>query len=234
MTLQEVEKMRNEVNCISYDDSLPIDTIFNAVQHFGHYYFAAGVQELDGQAMAIVLPIPTNSGHLTKYLDEWDDKVATNHTWSKMRDHFYNAHKTLCKHTDATVSSLGGNNAAIKELLNAEKEAEQQREQQIANVATSQEQAHQQIKQLTSSMQNIERQMKRITRISGNGKRNQSSGIQQDVHPFDIQWNYCWIHGCIMENHKSNSCNTRSAGHKANDTFQDIKGSSTCNCFWLT
>ena len=117
-------------------------------------------------------------------------------------------------------------------MLNAENKAEQQMEQHMANVATSQQQTHQQMQQLTSSMRNMERQMQRITRNPvGNG--NQNSSNQQDVHPFDIQWHYCWTHGCTMGNHKSNNCNARAAGHKADATFQDMKGGSTRNCFWL-
>ena len=134
-------KMRAKVNCMTYDVSLPIDTIFNAVQGFGHYCLSAGVEETYGQAMAMVLRILTNSGHLTEYFDEWDDKTAVDRTWDKMQQHFHKAHKFFCKHTDATVSSFGANNTIIKGLLNAENEANQQMEQHMENVVTSQEQS---------------------------------------------------------------------------------------------
>ena len=70
VTPQEAERMRVEINSMTYNVSLPIDTIFNAVQSFGHYCSAAGVEESNGQAMAMILCILTNSGCLTKYLDE--------------------------------------------------------------------------------------------------------------------------------------------------------------------
>ena len=128
---------------------------------------------------------------------------------------------------------MGANNTTIEELLNAENEAERQMEQHIANAATLQENIHQQMQQLTTSIRSMEHQMQRITSNTGNTS-SQSSGNQQDVHQFDIQWNYCWTHGCTMGNHKSSSCNTRAAGHKADATFHDMKGGSTPNCFWLT
>ena len=129
----------------------------------------------------MVFCILTNSGRMEKYLDLWEDKNAVDKTWGNLVKFFQKAHKNLCCHTSATVSSMENvaNNTIMDALLETKSEAESQMVIHMANAATSQQNVDSKLQEISTMLAQVQRQ---VNRLGNNTTNNNTHNNHNNNH----------------------------------------------------
>ena len=136
---------------------LIINTIFNTLQQFTHFYKVAKIKESTEQSITTVLCILGSSGRMEKYLDLWEDKDEKNKTWDNLVKIFKKAHRALCCYTSTTVSSMENvaKNVIMEVLLEAESKAETQMVSHMDNTAMSQQNLYSKLQEISTALSEV-------------------------------------------------------------------------------
>ena len=239
VTPEKLSDYEDKVKAMVHDPSMPIDSVFNAVQELCDFSEQAQTPYTQAQAVNMALVIILRTGSFAESIKEWNRKTrAQRQNWINFKNHFRNAHKELRATRIATMSSqfqqanlvqqvvegiqqaiLPGEDAATDEFLS-----------QVANATTQNQEILpkllEQMQQMKLLMESMQTQMSNSSNNSNNNNSINSNQRQQRRTPNRSY--YCWTHGACA--HEGRHCNRKADGHKDEATFSNKMGGSSRHC----
>jgi hypothetical protein len=262
ITPQSLAVAKTKLETTNYDHSRPIVNVFTSINEYANMADASEAPETPIQLINIGLIILTRATIFSSDIRKWHAQNLADKTWPRFKTHFKEAQRSIKRSQPTTTTdSLGYHEQASAativdqvmaklatisedESINAaEQVAEQQMNQQFANMASAAQQNQtmiDKIESLTSTISKLKTQSKRNGRNGGgggdgrgrnngdrNGNQNGGRGNNNDRAPPA----YCWTHGNCA--HKGSTCNTKAEGHIDTATYANMQGGSTNRCHWL-
>ena len=106
VTPEKLSDYEDKVKAMVHDPSMPIDSVFNAVQELCDFSEQAQTPYTQAQAVNMALVIILRTGSFAESIKEWNRKTrAQRQNWINFKSHFRNAHKELHATRSATMSS---------------------------------------------------------------------------------------------------------------------------------
>ena len=250
-----------------YNHARPIVNIFTAITAYSNMADAANVPETPTQLINIGLIIIARATIFSSDIRKWHDKPLLLKNWTLFKEHFKLAQRAIKKSQPLiTTDSLGYHEAnavslvdqvidrltaqrdaetAITTETSADRLAEQQMQQQLANMATSSHQNTtmlEQMQALTSTLSTLQTQVNNQhqpqSRSSGHRGRGRGRGNGRGAGRGGGRSDgtrpppgYCWTHGNCS--HISAECEYKNEGHIDTATGSNMQGGSTLRCHWL-
>ena len=257
ITPQQVKAKEMSTINMHYDISLPVDTVFNAIDDLAdlaeHALSPMSPQQMIDTAYVIFARHPI----LQQDLRLWNRRPLAERTWANMLEHFRDAQSDLSSlptagdvfhqqppHQANAVAAMADlvaqrllaalppdNSPPVVLPTDAANAAFQQRDSSLA----AREAAI--LSQMTEMMSLLRSgtappsAVSRDTRHSRgrNGRSSdRSTGRGRSTR---APRTYCWSHGACA--HTSSLCNHPLPNHQTSATFSNMQGGSTANCFWL-
>ena len=258
ITPQQVKAKEMSTFNMHYDISLPVDTVFNAIDDLidlaEHALSPMSPQQMIDLAYVIFARQPI----LQQDLRLWNRRPTNERTWANMLQHFRDAQSDLSYlptagdvfhqqpfHQANAVSEMA--DLVAQRLLEAippgdtppTDTANAVFQQRNSALAAREAALLTQMTDMMALMRNGATATSNVshprdTRQPGScsGRSNARSSHRGSRRPVSAPRSYCWSHGACA--HSSSQCNTQLPGHQSSATFTNMQGGSTSNCYWLS
>jgi hypothetical protein len=189
----------------AWDPQQPVETLFKQIQDCADYSEAGGTPKIFA------------TGHFMSACRRWNEKLATEKTWTHLKSHFADAHRQHKKMQGGTAAHA---------VFHSANSATTQNEDQMAeatigsfeNLATAIAADRGVVAALTQANSRLVKQLEetsselRELKASFDQERRDKRGPRS----FNASAsNYCWTHGYkVGKTHTSLTCNTHNIGHK--------------------
>jgi len=245
ITPHQVWAKETAIRNMVFDLSMPIDSVFNAIDDLAdlaeHAHSAWSHQQMMDLAYMVLVQQPS----LQYDLRLWTDTPTINRTWPTMLKHFRAAQKSLSSHPTAgnmfhqanTVSTMADLVAQrLLDTMPTTPDAEPPVETINAAITTA---LAARDAALLAQMQEMMTRMSTGTDNTNSRRRNQrnnrgrgaAGGTERPNDTTAVNKNrnslYCWTHGACA--HSSTECNNQLPGHATTATFHNMQGGSTKN-----
>jgi len=245
ITPHQIHAKETAIRNMHFDLSMPIDSVFNAVEDLAdlaEHAHSAWTPEL---MMDLAYMVLDQQPSLNYDLRVWTDMPTANRTWAGMLKHFRAAQKALSSRTTAGTTYNQANNVTTMADLVAQRildtmptTPETEPPVETINAAITTELAARDAA-LLAQMQEMMTRMSTGTANTNSRRRNQrnnrgrgtAGGTERpnDTPAANRNHNslYCWTHGACA--HSSTECNNQLPGHITTATFHNMQGGSTKN-----
>jgi hypothetical protein len=216
----------------AWDPQPPVETLFKQIQDCADYSEAGGVPIGPSQQINVGCAKIFATGHFMSACRHWNEKAATEKTWTHFKSDFAAAHRqhNQMKGETAAHSGFHSVNAAMTQTEDQMAEATIGA---LANLETATAEDRSVVAALTQANSRLVKQLEETTselkelkallhqeRRDKRGPRNVNASAS----------NYCCTHGYkVGKTHTSLTCNTRNPGHKAEATRDENMGGSQAN-----
>jgi hypothetical protein len=162
----------------------------------------------------------------------WNEKIATEKTWTHFKSHFAAAHRQHKQMQGGTAAHAGFHSANATMTHNEDQMAEATIGA-LENLATATAADRSVVAALTQANSRLVKQLEETTSELRELRDffHQERRDKRVPRSFNASAsNYCWTHGYkVGKTHTSLTCNTRNLGHKAEATRTDNMGGSQAN-----
>jgi hypothetical protein len=209
-----------------------VETLFKQIQDCADYSEAGGVPIGPSQQINVGYAKIFATGHFMSACRRWNEKLATEKTWTHFKSHFAAAHHQHKQIQGGTASHAGFHSANTAMTQNEDQMAEATIGA-LANLATATAADRGVVAVLTQANSHLVKQLEKTTselrelKASFHQERRDKWGPRS----FNASSsNYCWTHSYkVGKTHTSLTCNTCNLGHKAEATGTDNMGGSQAN-----
>lgn len=248
ITPQQIRAKENAVHNMAFDISMPVDTVFNAIDDLADLAEHANSAWTHQQMMDLAYVILAKHPILQQDLRAWNRMPKIHCTWANMIKHFREAQADLSSlptagdmfHQANTMSTMADLVAQrLLDTMPTTPEAEDpvatinaaitQREISLAAREAALLAQMQEMMTLmrtgtvnTNSRTRNQRNHRRQGATGGTGRPNETPAANTNRNRL-----YCWSHGACA--HSSAECNTQLPGHTTTATFHNMQGGSTKN-----
>ena len=261
ITPQQVKAKEMSTFNMHYDISLPVDTVFNAIDDLTDLAEHALSPMTPQQMMDMAYVIFARQPILQQDLRLWNRRPPAERTWANMLIHFRDAQSDLSSlptagdifhqqpaHQANAVATMA--DLVAQRLLDAippetptpvalptdaAYAAFQQRDSALAAreaaLLTQMSEMMSLLRTGSSSNGSSQRDTRSSRGRSGRSNDRGGGGGRGRRSSAPASRAYCWSHGACA--HPSSQCNHQLPGHQSSATFANMQGGSTTNCFWL-
>jgi hypothetical protein len=249
ITPQQIRDKRNSIDNMAFDISMPVDTVFNAIDDLADLAEHANSALSHQQMIDLAYVIFAKHSILKQDLRDWNRMPTIHRTWTNMITHFREAQHDLAflptagdMYQQANTMSTMADLVAQRLLDTVQVTQEADDPVETVNTAISQREIAlaardaallAQIQELTTLMRtgtvntNAQTRNQRSNRgraaTGGRGRPNETANKKPRL--------YCWSHGACA--HSSAECNTKLSGHDTTATFHNMQGGSTKNLHYV-
>jgi hypothetical protein len=216
----------------AWDPQQPVKTLFKQIQDCADYSEAGGVPIGPSQQINVVYANIFATGNFMSACRRWNDKPASDKTWTHFKSHFAAAHRQHKQMQGETATNDGYHSANAAMTQNEDQMAEDTIDA-LENLATYTAADIGVVAALTQANSHLVKQLEenaselRELKVLLNQERRDRRGPRNSALSAS---NYCWNHGYkVGKTHTSLTCNTRNPGHKAEATRDDSMGGSQAN-----
>jgi hypothetical protein len=216
----------------AWDPQQPVETLFKQIQDCADYSEAGGVPIGPSQQINVGYAKIFATGHLTSACRRWNEKLATEKTWTHFKSHFAAAHRQH-KQMKGETAAHAGSHSANAAITQNEDQMAKATIGALANLTTATAADRGVVAALTQANSRLVKQLEETAselrelkalfhqeRRDKRGPRNFNASAS----------NYCLTHGYkVGKTHTSLTCNTRNLGHKAEATRAENMGGSQAN-----
>ena len=242
VTSHQVWAKENAIRHMEFDLTMPVDSLFDAIDDLADLAIHAHLAWSPAQMMALAETVLAKQPALQYDMRIWNDMPTINQTWTSMTMHFRTAQKALTTHPTAGTMFLQANTVANMteavaqrlldsmppapyveppvETINAAIADPAARD--AALLAQMQEMLNQTLSRTGSGNTNSRPRNNRNNR--GRGAAGGTGRPNDTKNRIRL---YCWSHGACA--HGSSECNNPLPGHATTATFLDMQGGSTKN-----
>ena len=244
ITPHQVWAKENAIRNMVFDLSMPVDSVFDAIDELADLAEQAQTPWSHQHMMALAFMVLEKQPSLQYDLRVWNDKPTIHRTWATMNQHFCDAQKALTSlptagnmfHQANTVSNVA--DLVVERLLDTlPTTPEVEPPVETINAAITQQAARDaallaQIQEMmtrmststvnTNSRPRNQRNNRGRGAAGGTGRPNAATTTNTNRNSL-----YCWSHGACA--HSSTECNNQLPGHATTATFHNMQGGSTKN-----
>jgi hypothetical protein len=254
---QQVKAKEMSTFNMQYDISLPIDTVFTAIDDLidlaEHALSPMSPQQMIDLAYVIFACQPI----LQQDLQLWNRRPIIERTWANMLQHFRDAQSNLsylptaCDvfhqqpfHQANAVSEMADlvaqrlleaippGNTPPPAYVSATDTANAVFQQRNSAFAAREAALLFQMTKMMGMMRNGTTATSSVSHPGNTCQPGRRSGHCGSCRLTSAPCSYCWSHGACA--HSSSQCNTQLPGHQSSATFTNRQGGSTSNCYWLS
>jgi hypothetical protein len=216
----------------AWDSQQPVETLFKQNEDCADYSESVYVPIGPSQQIIVGYAKIFETGHFMSACRRWNEKRATEKTWTYFKSHFAAAHRQHKQMQGETAAHAGFHSAKAAMTHNEDQMAEASIGA-LANLATATASDRGVVAALTQASSRLVKQLKR----NSSELRELKALLHQERRDKRVPRNgnatannYCWTHGYKNgKTHTSLTCNTRNAGHKAESTRSENMGGSHAN-----
>jgi len=249
ITPQQIRDKRNSIDNMAFDISMPVDTVFNAIDDLADLAEHANSALSHQQMIDMAYVIFAKHSILQQDLRDWNRMPTIHRTWTNMITHFREAQHDLAflptagdMYQQANTMSTMADLVAQRLLDTVQVTQEADDPVETVNTAISQREIAlaardaallAQIQELTTLMRTgtvntiaqprNQRSNRGRAATGGRGRPNETANKKPRL--------YCWSHGACA--HSSAECNTKLSGHDTTATFHNMQGGSTKNLHYV-
>jgi len=248
ITPQQVWAKENAIRNMVYDLSMPIDSVFDAIDDLADLADHAHSAWSPQQKMDLAHMVLAKQPALQYDLRVWNATPTINRTWTSMIHHFRSAQKSLSILPTAGTMFLQANTVSTMADIVAQRlldtlptTPEVETPVETINTAITQREISLAAREaaLLTQMQEMMTLMRTNTVTTNSRPRNHrnnrgrgaagGTGRSNETTAANKPRNrlYCWSHGACA--HSSSECNNPLPGHASTATFHDMQGGSTKN-----
>jgi hypothetical protein len=209
-----------------------VETLFKQIQDCADYSEAGGVPIGPSQQIKIGYPKIFATGHFMSACRRWNEKPATEKTWTHFKSNFaaaHHQHKQMKGETAAHASFHSANDA----MTQTEDQMAEATIGALANLATATVADIGVVAALTQDNSRLVKQLEETASELGELKAllHQERRDKGGPRGFNASAsNYCWTNGYkVGKTHTIITCNTHNPGHKAEATQAENMGGSQAN-----
>jgi hypothetical protein len=216
----------------AWDPHQPVETLFKQIQDCADYSEAGGFPIGHSQQINVGYAQIFATWHFMSACRRWNEKPATENTWTHFKSHFAAAHRQHKQMQGETAAHAGFHSANAAMTQNEDQMAESTIGT-LANLATATTTDRCVVAALTQANSRLVKQLEetaselRELKASFHQERRDKRGPRS----FNASAStYCWTHGYkVGKTHTSLTCNTRNPGHKAEATRAENMGGIQAN-----
>jgi len=246
ITPQQIRDKENAIYNMAFDISMPVDTVFNAIDDLADLAEHANSALSHQQMIDLAYVIFAKHSILKQDLRDWNRMPTIHRTWANMITHFREAQQDLAflptagdVYQQANTMSTMADLVAQRLLDTMPNTQEAEDPVDTVNTAITQREIAVAAREaaLLAQMQELTTLMRTGTANTNAQTRNQRSnrgraatggrGRPNETANKKPQRFYCWSHGACA--HSSAECNTKLPGHDSTATFHNMQGGSTKN-----
>jgi hypothetical protein len=216
----------------AWDPQQPEETLFKQIQDCADYSEAGGVPIGPSQQINFGYARIFATGKFTSACRLWNEKPATEKTWSHFKSHFAAAHRQH-KQMQGETAAHAGFHSANAAITQTEDQMAEVTIGDLANLATATAADRGVVAALTQANSRLVKQLEETSSELRELKALLHQERRDKRIPRNINAtanNYCWTHGYKVGNtHTSLTCNTRNPGHKVEANPTENMGGSQAN-----
>jgi hypothetical protein len=216
----------------AWDPQQPAETLFKQIQDCADYSEAGGVPIGPSQQINVGYEKIFATGHFVSGFRRWNEKPATEKTWTHFKSHFSAAHRQH-KQMQGESAANDGYHSANAAMTQNEDQMAEATIVALANLATATAADRGVVAALTQANSRLVKQLEENSSELRELKAllNQERRDKRAPRIFNpSSSNYFWTH-CykVGKTHTSLTCNTPKPGHKADATRTENMGGSQAN-----
>jgi hypothetical protein len=216
----------------AWDPQQPVETLFKQIQDCADYSDAGGVPIGPSQQINIGYAKIFATGHFMSACSRWNEKPATEKTWTHFKSHFAAAHRQH-KQTKGETAAHAGFHSANADMTQTEDQMAEATIGALANLATATAAGRGVVAALTQANSRLVKQLDETTSELRELKAllHEERRDKRGPRSFNASAsNYCLTRGYkVGKTHTSLTCNTRNPVHKAEATRAENMGGSQAN-----
>jgi hypothetical protein len=216
----------------AWDPQQPVESLFKQIQRCADYLEAGGVPIGASQKIKVGYAKIFATGHFMSDCQRWNEKPATDKTWTHFKSHFAAAHRQH-KQMQGETSGNSGYHSANATMTHNEDQITEATSGALTSLETAMEADRGVVAALTQAKSRCVKQLEenaselRELKALLNQERRDKRGPRS---PTSSASNYCWTHGYkVGKTHTRLTCNTRNPGHKAEATRAENIGGNQAN-----
>jgi hypothetical protein len=207
----------------------PVETLFKQIQDCADYSEAGSVHIGPSQQIKVGYAKIFATGHFMSACRRWNEKLATEKTWTHLKSQFAAAHRQH-KQMQGETSAHAGFHSANAAMTQNEDQMAEATIGALANLATATAADRGVVAALTQANSQLVKQLEETTSELRELKALFHQERRDKRGPRSLNASassYCWTHGYkVGETHTSLTCNTCNIGHKVEATPTDNMGGS--------